>query len=151
MRSGPARGESSLHSLYHDSCEHVYERYVRSGNGEVHGDSEQAYLADDRCAVFVFLGVRRRESNGKAGEELFALRCGLEVDAAAVWRLDGVLYPSESGGCEAEAWQQRFAAALETVRFWDMEVMSRMAGNEAQFVTKEYRETSRFICNLVFG
>ena len=151
MRSGPARGESSLHSLYHGSCEHVYERYVRSGNGEIHGDSEQAYLADDRCAVFVFLGVRRRESNGQAGEELFALRCGFEVDAAAVWRLDGVLYPSESGGCEAEAWQQRFAAALETVRFWDMEVMSRMAGNEAQFVTKEYRETSRFICNLVFG
>ena len=151
MRSGPTRGESPLYSLYHDSYEHVYERYIRSGYREAHGDSEQAYLADDRCAVFVFLGVRGRESNGKAGEELFALRCGVEVDAAAVWRFDGVLYSSGSGGHEAEAWQQRFAAAVETVSFWDMEVMSRMAGNEAQFVTKEYRETSRFICNLVFG
>ena len=34
---------------------------------------------------------------------------------------------------------------------WDMEVMCRITGNETQFVTKEYRETSRFICNLVFG
>lgn len=34
---------------------------------------------------------------------------------------------------------------------WDMEVMRRITGNETQFVTKEYRETSRFICNLVFG